>query len=676
MPLTIKKPVDPTAGKITVFGMGIEGTPHPGRHGNKGARLIEMANLGLPVPSGIILHADLCQTYLDAPADQKFHDFLRKRLAKFLDEGSLYSVRSSAKVSMPGALDTVLNVGLTPHNSKLFAAAGIPLYDCHRRLFEMYADVVLGAPREEFPENDGTDLYLNKLTTFVNEYGGVPKDPIEQITQAVFAVFRSWVSPTAVKFRKLEGIPDTLGTAVVIQEMVYGNREGGVTGVAHSRCPSTGAPGVTGNWLANAQGEDIVAGTHSANDINVADMEALGEVIVPLVCYLKTLEKHHQTVREVEFTYDGEQFWLLQDRAARLAAPAAFQAAYDMVVEGLIDVDEGLSRVTPEQFIAATVPHVETGDEVFRYGIPASPGVAAGVVMKDSAMAQAFVAAKGPDVPVVLVRPFTEMSDIDGMAVSAAVLTEEGTPTSHAAVVSRSMNLPCVVGAGDLSDLAEGTWVTVDGSTGAVWQGEKPITPGTATLPMQMMLEMGRDKLGAFIAMDRIGSFGEQVVQMGGKDPSWVVSEMTAVGEHAGEGVVLDLRGEDHVRLPEDAAVWGLFGAEKKPTGQPQVEALLEVAKFSTSGASVILPRSKSKPEFEAKLMALGYKIVEPANDLGDLLNAQGPVLVDEEFAHRIGGWERVKELNELLRDAGRPSRPGGVLTPGEVALLTFGKGK
>jgi pyruvate,orthophosphate dikinase len=501
--------------------------------GGKGAGLAEMSNLGLPVPPGFTITTEVC-TYFYAhgksyPAELKDQvaDGLaaleRSLGARFGDANNplLVSVRSGARVSMPGMMDTVLNLGLNDQ-----AVAGLArrsgderfAYDSYRRFIQMYGQVVLGVDHHHFEdliENHkletgaslDTDLSAEDWRTVVSgfqdvvsqEYGHpFPQDPEEQLWGAIGAVFGSWMNSRAVTYRRLHDIPADWGTAVNVQAMVFGNMGPDcATGVAFTRDPSTGANAFYGEFLVNAQGEDVVAGIRTPQHLTIAGKEAnnsalpameevMPEVLTELHKVRRTLEDHYRDMQDIEFTVQRGKLWMLQTRTGKRTAQAALKIAVSLVEEGVIDREEAIRRVEPGSLDQLLHPMLDPSAKttVLARGLPASPGAASGKVVFSADEAEAF-AARGE--AVILVRIETSPEDIHGMHAARGVLTTRGGMTSHAAVVARGMGRPCVAGAGDLridyeartmaaraTLVKAGDIITIDGSTGEVMVGEVP----------------------------------------------------------------------------------------------------------------------------------------------------------------------------------------------------------
>jgi pyruvate,orthophosphate dikinase len=492
--------------------------------GGKGANLAEMTRMGLPVPPGFVITTEACRTYLtegDAPAgmDAEINEHLaalEKVMGKKLgqpDNPLLVSVRSGGKFSMPGMMDTVLNVGLNDESVLGFAKQSSNerlAYDSYRRLIQMFGKTVLdvdgalfegalhAAKQAKGTRND-LDLDADDLRALVDAYKKIvhehtgrefPQDPREQMDLAVRAVFDSWNADRAILYRRQERIPSDLGTAVSICSMVFGNvSSDSGTGVAFTRDPASGAQGIYGDYLQNAQGEDVVAGIR--NTLALADLEALDKTSYDeLLSIMSQLEKHFRDLCDIEFTIERGKLWMLQTRVGKRTARAAFRIATQLSDEGLINEAEALQRVTGAQLAQLMFPAFEVSGPLERLakGMNASPGAAVGKVVFDSETAVKW--SQSGD-KVILVRRETNPDDLNGMIVSEGILTSRGGKTSHAAVVARGMGKTCVCGAGDLTVdtearqfttkdgriFKEGTVISIDGTSGEVYLGEVPVMP-------------------------------------------------------------------------------------------------------------------------------------------------------------------------------------------------------
>ncbi|MDH5197699.1 MAG: pyruvate, phosphate dikinase, partial [Gemmatimonadota bacterium] len=498
--------------------------------GGKGANLAEMTNIGIPVPSGFTLSTPVCARYLaDHALPAEVKDQVRDAVAHLervtgrvfggTESPLLVSVRSGAPVSMPGMMDTILNLGLNDAT-----AAGLAeqsgnaafAYDSYRRLIQMYGEVVCGLKAhdgegdpfettiEQIKQAHGVtreiDLPVEALRAMADRFqqkvarmtgGPFPQDPWAQLWGAIEAVFRSWKNKRAIDYRRVHRIPDAPGTAVSVVAMVYGNMgEDSGTGVAFTRNPSTGEPALYGEFLVNAQGEDVVAGTRDPEPIDRM-AEHLPEAFAQLRDTAQRLERHFRDMQDIEFTVERGRLFLLQTRTGKRTGKAAVRIAVDMVQEGLLSKGDAVLRVDPDQLDQLLHPTVDPSQAVtvIATGLPASPGAAVGQVVFD-----ADTAAKrgGKGDPVILVRRETSPDDFHGMAVARAIVTARGGMTSHAAVVARGMGKCCVAGAKDLevdeaahhfrsngTVINEGDWITVDGSSGRVLLGQVPLVEPT-----------------------------------------------------------------------------------------------------------------------------------------------------------------------------------------------------
>lgn len=486
--------------------------------GGKGANLAEMTRIGVPVPPGLTINTDACRFYL---REERYPPGLEEQVAEALqrvekDTGKrfgslenplLVSVRSGAAISMPGMMDTILNLGLNDHTVEALARAASDdrfAWDSYRRFIQMYSDVVLGVPSSEFEERleamkeergvvEDTELSADDLRRLVEQFKKLveerigspfPEDPQVQLWGAIEAVFRSWNVERAIAYRRVHGIPDYLGTAVNVVAMVYGNLgDDSGTGVAFTRNPSTGERRFFGEFLVNAQGEDVVAGIRTP--LSIEEMEhRLPQAYTQLLEVQDRLEQHYREMQDLEFTVERGTLYLLQTRTGKRTAAAAIRIAVEMVEEGLIDEREAVLRVDPKQLDQLLHPRLDPDAEVnvLATGLPASPGAATGVVVFDPDHAVER-AAEGD--PVILLRNETSPDDFHGMVAARAVVTARGGMTSHAAVVARGMGKCCVVGASDLHvrngecraarhTLREGDWITVDGTAGRVLLGKLP----------------------------------------------------------------------------------------------------------------------------------------------------------------------------------------------------------
>jgi pyruvate,orthophosphate dikinase len=512
--------------------------------GGKGANLADMTRAGVPVPPGLTITTEACNAFqvtrefpegmwdqvlaalkiVEEKAGKKFGDPVNPLLV---------SCRSGAKFSMPGMMDTVLNIGLNDEVAKgLAVQSGDERFvnDSYRRLVHMLGTVVMGIDDEHFEEplkaykqqkGYKSDLEMTAADwavitetykKVVHEQMGFefPQDPYKQLELAVKAVFDSWNSKRAIDYRRRENIPDDLGTAVTIQTMVFGNMgSDSGTGVAFTRDPQTGEKVMFGEYLMNAQGEDVVAGIRNASKISGLK-EELPEVYNQFSEITARLEQHYKDMQDVEFTIEHGKLWMLQTRNGKRSAKAAIKIAHDMVEEGLIDKPTALNRVTPEQidqmlhpqFTLTDIEKARSEGRYYAKGVNASPGAAVGRIYFDADTVEKMHNVEKQD--VIMVRPFTKPDDVHGMLAAKGILTSEGGATSHAAVVARQFGVPCVVGASDIVidlnkremtcrgiTVKEGEWISLDGTTGEVFVGQLSLTTPDISEQKELMTLLG-----------------------------------------------------------------------------------------------------------------------------------------------------------------------------------------
>ncbi len=502
--------------------------------GGKGAGLAEMVRIGLSVPPGFTVSTQACLKYiesnhLDEALWKEILDHLKtleKTSGKVFGGSSdplLVSVRSGAAISMPGMMDTILNVGLndttvkamtTKTGNERFA------YDSYRRLIQMFGEVVLSIPHDEFEESlteikkhagvsSDNQLNTHSLKETIKEYKSIysrhrkefPQDPLEQLKVAVEAVFKSWNVERAVTYRQLNDIPDDLGTAVSVVAMVFGNMgDDSATGVAFTRDPNTGEKKIFAEYLTNAQGEDVVAGIRTPHEI--ADLKKqLPDAYNELIKSADILEKHYRDMQDIEFTIENGKFYLLQTRNGKRSARSAVKVAVDLVSEGLRSKEEAIMMITPQVLDTLLHPQVRyNGEErILGKGLAASPGAAYGTIVFSSEKAVEMAAEKRK---IILVRPETTADDVRGMAVSQGFLTQKGGMTSHAAVVARAMGKPAVVGVESMTVnlreqtlrigeevYREGDTITIDGTNGQFLAGEATLETASVTPEAQVLLD-------------------------------------------------------------------------------------------------------------------------------------------------------------------------------------------
>ncbi len=578
--------------------------------GGKGANLAEMASLGLPVPPGVTLTAEVCTSYYDNnntyPAELKSQlvqgltqiEKLTGKVFGSVDNPLLVSVRSGARASMPGMMDTVLNLGLNDETveglAKLSGDRRFAL-DSYRRFITMYADVVMGVHHhtfddilEQHKDNQGyvldTELSADDWTKLIELYKEAvhdelgrdfPQDPKDQLWGAIDAVFGSWMNDRAIIYRRLNDIPAAWGTAVNVQAMVFGNMgETSATGVAFTRDPSTGANNYYGEFLINAQGEDVVAGIRTPQTLTKIAREEMGEtapsmeeampeVYAKLAATFDKLEAHYRDMQDIEFTVEEGKLWLLQTRTGKRTARAAMKIAVDMARSGQLTQEEAVMRVDPMSLDQLLHPTLDANAprDIIAMGLPASPGAAIGEVVFNSDEAESLSKAGHK---VILVRIETSPEDIHGMHAAEAIVTARGGMTSHAAVVARGMGTPCVSGAGEIRvnyeeqkftvmgrEIKKGDIVTVDGATGQVFAGSGDFTAimgwadeirtlsvrTNAETPadVQTAVDFGAEGIGLcrtehmFFEADRLGYFREMILASDKKGREEALSKILPV---------------------------------------------------------------------------------------------------------------------------------------------------
>ncbi|MFB4293410.1 pyruvate, phosphate dikinase [Nonomuraea sp. ATR24] len=553
--------------------------------GGKGANLAEMTNLGLPVPPGFTITSEACRHYL---AEGALPDGLEDEVAAHLsaleagmgrklgqaDDPLLVSVRSGAKFSMPGMMETVLNIGLNDESvhglAKQSGGNERFAWDSYRRLIQMFGKTVLGIDGELFEDaldalkgdRQDTDLNAGELQGLVETYKGIvrertgrdfPADPREQMRLAVMAVFDSWNAPRAILYRRQERIPADLGTAVNIVAMVFGNcGDDSGTGVAFTRDPGTGRQGIYGDYLQNAQGEDVVAGIR--NTIPLQDLERLDKRSYDeLLAIMEKLENHYRDLCDIEFTIERGKLWMLQTRVGKRTAAAAFCIATQLVDQGLITMDEAVTRVTGDQLAQLMFPRFDGGAEKKKIakGMNASPGAAVGQAVFSSERA-VELAARGED--VILVRRETNPDDLSGMIAARGVLTSRGGKTSHAAVVARGMGKTCVCGAEELEVsvderrftapggvvVSEGDVISIDGTSGEVYLGEVPVVDSAVVEYFEGSAGSGDQSDDDLVrAVDRIMRHADSVRRLGVRANADTPDDSARARRFGAEGVGL-----------------------------------------------------------------------------------------------------------------------------------------
>jgi pyruvate,orthophosphate dikinase len=654
--------------------------------GGKGANLAEMTNLGLPVPPGFIITTDACRYYLAegsvpdslaAEVDEHLAQLeatIGRRLGDHADP-LLVSVRSGAKFSMPGMMETVLNIGLSDESTRgLAKQAGSERFawDSYRRLIQMFGKTVLDIEGEEFEHaidaakkakgtTNDLDLDASDLRGLVDTFKGIvrdktgrdfPQDPREQMDLAVNAVFDSWNADRAILYRRQERIPADLGTAVNIVAMVFGNlgMDSG-TGVAFTRDPGTGQQGVYGDYLQNAQGEDVVAGIR--NTVPLQDLEQIdAKSYAELMQIMQTLENHYKDLCDIEFTIERGKLWMLQTRVGKRTAAAAFRIAIQLVDQGMIEMDEALERVTGDQLAQLMFPRFDTAGEVKKItkAVSASPGAAVGKAVFDSATAVEQAAA-GEE--VILVRRETNPDDLHGMIAAQGILTSRGGKTSHAAVVARGMGKTCVCGADEIEvDLAgrqftapggitvrEGDVISIDGTSGVVYLGEVPVMASPVVEFFEGKLDPEADELVS--AVSRIMAHADARRRLG-------VYANADTGEDCARARRFGARGVGLVRTEH------MFLGERRQLVERLILASDEQARQSALDALEPLQRGDFVEILEAMDgLPVVIRLIDPPlhEFLPDLTDLSVKVALAEKGAGEAGG---ATEQDRRLLDAVR----------------------
>lgn len=659
--------------------------------GGKGAGLAHMSKMGLPVPAGFTIPTTYCVEYMAASPAKKealLNSLTGVAIAEFQSLKSLMkrpilvSVRSGARVSMPGMMDTILNVGLTSNTAdeieKLLGSKCA--LDCAKRLGEMWAKTV-GQPLPDTLEG--------------------------QLRGAIKAVFESWNSERAVEYRKIHNIPNDSGTAVTIQVMVYGNlSEQSCSGVLFTRDPSTGSPQVVGEFLPNAQGEDVVAGTHTPLNLAESMPAWNSEVCTELLSMAFQLEESYRDMQDIEFTVEHGKLYLLQTRSAKRSAAASFKVATDLVAEGTITKAEAIKRVSGKQYLSLSRPVLDPkfSTPATATGLAASPGLVSGVAVLSSKDA------KASKVPCILVAEETTPDDLPGMNASVGMLTYKGGMTSHAAVVARGMDKACVVGLHDLDvKIKAGDVVTLDGSSGRVWVNVPvPIVAGAIPTEARTLLNWALEASGAMLRysiaetgkpapaawasrlIDVLPATGNVVLDLSGvpmRSGYQYLSKgviMALNGSKKGLSGVLSFAPPGRPTAPEDVEFLGLLGADKASGASwSEVEVKRWMDSFSsTMGGgyaavkkrwSIQLPTGLP-PESELEIKAAGWRTVPRVSTVDDLLEIDGYFVLTPEGEGSITQKTRTSLL-ALLKKAGKTVEPmADGVDPEYLAYSVLGK--
>jgi pyruvate,orthophosphate dikinase len=671
--------------------------------GGKGANLAEMANLGMPVPFGITIPTTVCNEYRAMKEVAETTGFLCDliddhvmpallEIEEELGYMPLWSVRSGAKHSMPGMMDTLLNIGLTNHNFDEWAdkLGLLATLDCRRRQVQMYGTTVASMESKEFskewgwlltykynlpapPANEAEMILSLKhmkkakenfetlYMTFNNK--GFPETLKQQLLGSIRAVFDSWDSPRAIEYREMHDIPNSMGTAVNIQMMVFGNKnEESCSGVCFTRDPATGEAELMGEFLVNAQGEDVVAGVVTPNPIS--ELEAFGaDTAAELLMYAEKLEEHYRDMMDLEFTVEDGKLWMLQCRIGKRSAKAAFKIAHDMAFEGLISQADAVSRVSAKQYMAMKKIRVKGETPPHQYkGIAAGGGFVVGHVVTTAEQAKLV----GKDKPVILVTDETTPEDFGGMAASVGILTRTGGATSHAAVVGRSLEKHCVVGCTDLPDLSGFPQkITIDGSTGRVWLEELPLTKGKVDPVASKILEWALKDANNVLIRSHIDDsvFENRYITTEGSDSKQFKDFLIKANEDDSiTECYIDLTISGEEKLSSDEMLWKLVGESGNVLDTTALKERLATLIY-TKGLSqlkkiaVLVPSQHCVTQEIDQLRKNGWKVVSRVTNLQELLDSDGIVVIDEGFAKEIGGEHVAAKLFKMMADSGNPVR-------------------
>ena len=678
--------------------------------GGKGANLAEMTRLGLPVPPGFTITTDACRVYLaeghepESLAEEVDRHLaaLEERMGRRLgdpDDPLLVSVRSGAKFSMPGMMDTVLNIGLGDRSVEgLIRQSGGNerfAWDSYRRLLSMFGQTVLGLGSHDFEQEldrlkhergaaSDLDLTAEDLRGLVKTYQGLvrehsgrdfPQDPREQLSLAIRAVFDSWNTERATIYRRRERIPADLGTAVNVGAMVFGN--GGPdsgTGVAFTRDPATGAQGVYGDYLQNAQGEDVVAGIR--NTVPLHDLEQLDKASYDeLLDIMATLERHYRDLCDIEFTIEHGKLWMLQTRVGKRTAQAAFRIASELVDEGLIDLDEALQRVNGAQLATLMFPRFNDRHErhLLGTGMNASPGAAVGKAVFDSHTAAEW-AERGED--VILVRRETNPDDLRGMVAARGILTSRGGKTSHAAVVARGMGRTCVCGAESLDvdvrarrfTCADGTVVnqgdviSIDGTTGDIFAGEVPVMDSLVVRHFEGDTSADDETVRA---VARLMAHADGIRRMGVRANADTPEDVARARRFGAQGV--GLCRTEHMFLGERRElVEHLIVAETHEEQDAALEALLPLQREDFIG---ILEAMDGLPVTVRLIDPPLHEFLPDLTDLAVLVAHENDAGNPDSRHHRL--LEAVKRMHEQNPMLGLRGVRLGIALPGLFAMQT-----
>jgi pyruvate,orthophosphate dikinase len=640
--------------------------------GGKGANVAEMTRvLGADkVPAGFTITTEACVAYMEA--DRAFPDGLDEQVAEALerleeqagktlgdpDDPLLVSVRSGARESMPGMLDTVLNLGLNDESVEGLGGDRFA-WDSYRRFVQMFGNVCRGIPGERYEDlisEVGRDLDsdgLEKLTerfkqVFEDETGEqFPQDPREQLTQAIRAVFDSWVGDRAVSYRRINHIPDEWGTAVNVQQMVFGNRgDRSCSGVAFSRDEVTGEPKPSGDFLVNAQGEDVVSGVRTPRDLPEMQ-EVMPEAYDQLLDILRTLEQHYRDMQDTEFTVEEGRLYMLQTRNAKRPAQAAVRFAVDAVEEELLDKAEAIATIDAGRLDALLHPHFKRGAEfeVLAEGVPASPGAAKGAIVFTAPDAVA-AAEDGRD--VILVRPFTEADDVAGFHAAKGILTAEGGKASHAALVARGMGKPCVAGAGSLQVDLKAKTVSVNGKT--LSEGDPIAIDGSAGVVTADDVELEEPEVSE--RFETVLGWADELRRLGVRANADTPEDAAKAREFGAEGIGLCRTEHMFMAADRQPKMRAMIMAESEDDRRRALDELLPLQQHDFEG---LFERMSGLPVTIRLLDPPLHEFLPSAEDLAaELEHARGEGSPDvEKLEHTLERVHSLAETNPMLGTRG-----------------------
>lgn len=668
--------------------------------GGKGAFLAWMCEQNAPVPAGFTITTQICSLFQKKPeatmkAIKNDIESRMEWLFKVMGGDTLVSVRSGAPVSMPGMMDTILNVGITETSLEFFMEkmGVVPALDSYRRLQYMLGHIAMGIPavkflaaeavvKEDFGAANLTDIGLKGYEDLLGAYEDIfkradkvfPQTYDGQLNMAIEAVFKSWNTPRAIAWREEEGIPHDMGTAVTVQAMVFGNlNDQSGTGVLFTRDPQTGENKIMGEYLMNAQGEDVVAGIRTPEKL---DTMADKKILLQLKNLAKTFEKAQTDMQDIEFTIENGKLWILQTRRGRRTPKAAIRIAWEMVSENLIPMEKAFDRLSPDIFFdhrQSTLDAEQSEDfTLLGSGLPVCDGIVSGTVAFSSEEA-VELSKKGP---VILVREETTPDDISGMIAAAGILTQTGGATSHAAVVARSMSKACVVGAKDfkvanneviMKDLGavivSGDIISIDGSTGQVWKGAANITGGSDSVEAEGFYTFLSEVQKVEILQEGVG-LGRQICMaeymLSGADPETILAEFKS--RYPQGGYTLNFSTPDGYFDAGDMEIMEALGpVDWGSVVDRWCDAILNLGPFQD--VSVVLPEKKKwSKNYKTIFSKLGIFVITEVFSIQEAVEAQGPVVLSKDIVSVIGQGVLSKvvlglETQGMVMDVALPTR-------------------